>query len=142
MALRQGLPQTIVKLASGAAQATASIYQLPIVVPKGTYLISGIISIVGTAALDGCYVGLQTTNGVPAAATTDVIYRNTAALVGATVALPSGAAATQSVTFNTVYSTASDTTIYLNVSARAAGQTWAAISSGLINQVTLTQLAF
>jgi hypothetical protein len=145
MALRQGLPQTIVKLASSATQASASIYQLPIFVPRGTYIITGAISILATGGNHtGCYIGLQTTTGAPPAATTaDVIFRNTSALVAASTALPSGAnQVAQVLTFNTVYTAVADQTIYLNISANLTAGTWATIASGLTNQVTLTQIGF
>jgi hypothetical protein len=146
MSVRSGLSSFVYRLPTTApAQATATPIQYPIVISKGTYLISANISIVSGVNITGVLFSLQSANTVAPAAVADVILRNTVGSAATTLALPSGASTTQAFSLSGVYTIPADTTIYLNLAAVCAGNTWTVTTSAspsLVNSIQFVQIAY
>ena len=143
MSVRNGVQTFIYKFAVVDA-STDNTTSFPIPVSKGTYLISVNAFIACSVLPTGVVVSLQTTNDPVPAALPTVIIRNTSANVNASVALPSGAGTNQSVPLCCVYTFPADTICYLKIGTNGAAgvDTYSLTSSGVVNTVTFTQIAY
>jgi hypothetical protein len=143
MSVRNGVQSFVYKF-SVAAAATDAVTSFPISVSKGTYLIS-INALIACSAIPlGVGVSLQTTDDPLPASLPTVIIRNTSAAINASIALPSGAGTNQSVPLCCVYTFPADTTCYLKIGTNgvAGVDTYALTTSGVVNTVTFTQIAY
>lgn len=115
----------------------------PIVVSKGTYIITINCSILCSALPLGVVVSLSTQDiGIPEAIPT-VILRNTATPTNGSFSLPSGANTTQVVNLSGIYTFPADTTCYLRVGTNGVFgvDTYTLVSSGNVNVISFTQIA-